>query len=80
MPGSNHLKLLLLLLAVAVVPAYAGDTAREWLGAMSEAQQSLNYDGTFVYLHDGKLEAMRIIHQNVGGDEKERLSDGKEKG
>jgi sigma-E factor negative regulatory protein RseB len=72
-PGSNHLKLLLLLLAVAVMPAYAGDTAREWLGAMSEAQQSLNYDGTFVYLHDGKLEAMRIIHQNVGGDEKERL-------
>ncbi len=73
MPGSNHLKLLLLLLAVAVMPAYAADTAREWLGAMSGAQQSLNYDGTFVYLHDGKLEAMRIIHQHVGGGEKERL-------
>ena len=28
---------------------------------------------TTVYLHDGKLDAMRIIHQNVGGDEKERL-------
>jgi sigma-E factor negative regulatory protein RseB len=64
---------LLLLLAAAVVPAHAADTAREWLNAMSEAQQSLNYDGTFVYLHDGKLEAMRIIHQRDSAGEKERL-------
>lgn len=73
MPGSKLLRPLLLLLAVAVMPAYAGETAREWLSAMSRAQQSLDYDGTFVYLHDGKLEAMRIIHQRVGEDEKERL-------
>jgi sigma-E factor negative regulatory protein RseB len=64
---------LLLLLAAAVVPAHAGDTAREWLNAMSEALESLNYDGTFVYLHDGKLEAMHIIHQRDSGGEKERL-------
>jgi sigma-E factor negative regulatory protein RseB len=64
---------LLLLLAAAVVPAHAENTARQWLDAMSEALQNLNYDGTFVYLHDGKLEAMRIIHQRDGEDEKERL-------
>jgi sigma-E factor negative regulatory protein RseB len=65
---------LLLLLAAAVVPAaYAENTAREWLDAMSEALQDLDYDGTFVYLHDGKLEAMHIIHQLNGGVERERL-------
>jgi sigma-E factor negative regulatory protein RseB len=64
---------LLLLLAAVVAPAHAEDTARQWLEAMSEALQNLNYDGTFVYLHDGKLEAMRIIHQRDGEDEKERL-------
>jgi sigma-E factor negative regulatory protein RseB len=64
---------LLLLLAAAVVPAQAGNAARQWLDAMSEALQNLNYDGTFVYLHDGKLEAMRIIHQRDGEGEKERL-------
>jgi sigma-E factor negative regulatory protein RseB len=62
-----------LLLVAAVVPAHAEDTARQWLDAMSEALQHLDYDGTFVYLHDGKLEAMRIIHQRDGEGEKERL-------
>jgi sigma-E factor negative regulatory protein RseB len=64
---------ILLLLAAAVIPVHAGDAAREWLDEMSEALQNLDYDGTFVYLHDGKLEAMRIIHQRDGEDEKERL-------
>ncbi|MDH3526580.1 MAG: MucB/RseB C-terminal domain-containing protein [Gammaproteobacteria bacterium] len=62
----------LLLLAVAG-QASAQDQAREWLGDMSRALQTLNYDGTFVYLHDGKLEAMRIIHQLGSTGEKERL-------
>lgn len=64
---------LLLLLVAAAVPVHAANTARQWLDDMSEAMQSLDYDGTFVYLHDGKLEAMRIIHQRDGEDEKERL-------
>lgn len=62
----------LLLLAVAGHAA-AQDQAREWLGSMSRALQTLNYDGTFVYLHDGKLEAMRIIHQQGSTGERERL-------
>ena len=55
----------------------AGDTsphsARQWLDSMSGALQTLNYDGTFVYLHDNRLEAMRIVHQASPGGEKERL-------
>jgi sigma-E factor negative regulatory protein RseB len=64
---------LLLLLLAAVVPAHAEIPARQWLDAMSKALQNLDYDGTFVYLHDGKLEAMRIIHQRGSEGEKERL-------
>ena len=51
----------------------APNSARQWLDSMSSALQTLNYDGTFVYLHDGKLEAMRIVHQAGAGGEKERL-------
>jgi len=51
----------------------APSNARQWLDSMSGALQALDYDGTFVYLHDGKLEAMRIVHQNSAGGEKERL-------
>jgi sigma-E factor negative regulatory protein RseB len=54
-------------------PAVAQETARQWLDAMASAVQGLNYDGTFVYLHDDKLEAMRIIHQLQDTGERERL-------
>ncbi len=60
------------LLAVAG-QAFAGDSARQWLDGMSNALQLLNYDGTFVYLHDGKLETMRIVHQASEQGEQERL-------
>jgi len=49
------------------------DSARQWLDRMFRSLQSLDYDGTFVYYHDGKLEAMRILHQASAGGEKERL-------
>jgi sigma-E factor negative regulatory protein RseB len=64
---------LLLLLVAAVIPAHAEIPARQWLDAMSDAMQNLDYDGTFVYLHDGKLEAMRIIHRRSSEGVKERL-------
>jgi len=53
--------------------AYAEDSARDWLDEMSSALQTLDYDGTFVYLHDDKLEAMRIIHRMDAGGQRERL-------
>lgn len=37
-------------------------TARDWLERMMQAVQSLSYQGTFIYLHDGQLESMRIVH------------------
>ena len=53
--------------------AAADQDAREWLREMSEATQELNYRGTFVYLHQGRMEAMRIIHRAAEGGEHERL-------
>ncbi|MCP3870827.1 MAG: transcriptional regulator [Gammaproteobacteria bacterium] len=46
---------------------------REWLEAMKVAIHSLNYEGTFVYLHDNQLELMRIVHVVNQGGEHERL-------
>jgi sigma-E factor negative regulatory protein RseB len=61
------------LLLVAAGQASAQDSARQWLDEMSSALQTLDYDGTFVYLHDGRLDAMRIIHQMSDGGQRERL-------
>ena len=40
---------------------------------MVDSVHSLNYEGTFVYLHDNHMETMRIIHAVDGNDEHERL-------
>jgi sigma-E factor negative regulatory protein RseB len=83
MPRNKGVKGLLLASLVVSGPvfmqaAFATDgttpqSARQWLDSMSGALQTLNYDGTFVYLHDNRLEAMRIVHQVSPGGEKERL-------
>jgi sigma-E factor negative regulatory protein RseB len=44
-----------------------------WLERMSEAMRNLNYQGTFVYLHDDQLESMRIVHARDEQGERERL-------
>jgi sigma-E factor negative regulatory protein RseB len=63
----------LVLLAAAATSAVAAPNAQDWLRAMSQASQDLTYRGTFVYLHDGRLEAVRIIHRAAEGDEQERM-------
>lgn len=67
------MKWLVPLLLVAGGQLHARDNARQWLDEMSRALQTLDYDGTFVYLHDGRLDAMRIIHQASEGGQRERL-------
>lgn len=67
------MKWVVALLLLAAGPLGAREEAQQWLEDMSAALRTLDYDGTFVYLHDGKLEAMRIIHLADGGVEKERL-------
>lgn len=44
-----------------------------WLQRMVQATHNLNYEGTFIYEHDGHLQTMRIVHGAGEGGERERL-------
>jgi sigma-E factor negative regulatory protein RseB len=52
--------------------AAEGD-ALHWLDRMSQAVQQRNYVGTFVYLHNGRMETMRVVHRRDHEGERERL-------
>ena len=62
-----------LMLLLAATAGAASQNAQDWLREMSQATQDLTYRGTFVYLHNGRLEAVRIIHRAAEGDEQERM-------
>jgi sigma-E factor negative regulatory protein RseB len=70
-------KIVLSLLLVAVSHggfASNGDNdVKAWLQRMVNAVHSLSYEGTFVFLHNGQLESMQIVHSADQGGEKERL-------
>ena len=63
------------LLAFSSLPAGAEErNAQQWLAQMTETLKTLNYRGTFVYLHDGQVETLELAHgytPDVG--ERERL-------
>jgi len=64
------------LLTVASLAATADtqeDDVRIWLQRMVNAVHSLNYDGTFIFLHNAQLESMQIVHTVDNNGEKERL-------
>lgn len=58
-----------------VTPAYSAisDDARTLLEGMAQAVHELNYQGTFIYRHDGNMQTMRIYHGAYPDGEKERL-------
>jgi sigma-E factor negative regulatory protein RseB len=51
----------------------ADDGARDWLAKMARAVRNLDYEGTFVYQHDSRLDTLKIIHKIVDGVPHERL-------
>jgi len=51
----------------------AAEEARQWLERMIQATQTLNYEGTFIYLQGSHVEAMRIIHGSGPDGERQRL-------
>jgi sigma-E factor negative regulatory protein RseB len=51
-----------LLLSPQALLAEEDQSARDWLERMMRAVQHLNYQGTFIYLHENQLETMRIVH------------------
>jgi sigma-E factor negative regulatory protein RseB len=75
-----------LLLSFAVLAAVAGGAGAEtrstalpgtpqgWLERMSRALRNRSFEGTFVYLHSGQIETMRIAHEaQADGGERERV-------
>lgn len=61
------------LVATAAVHADDNRDAKRWLDRMSQAMRNLNYEGTFIYWHNNRMEAMRIVHAVKDGNEHERL-------
>ncbi|MDA1107265.1 MAG: MucB/RseB C-terminal domain-containing protein [Proteobacteria bacterium] len=65
-----------LLLLAPLSPLWAADSAKEaraLLEKMAQATRTLNYDGTFVYMHEGRLMTLRILHGADVKGERERL-------
>ncbi|HDP89046.1 MAG TPA: transcriptional regulator [Thioalkalivibrio sp.] len=67
------MRLVVLIFALFPALAFATDDARQWLDRMSHAVQSLSYEGTFVYSHDGRMETMQIVHALGPDGPRERL-------
>ena len=69
-----HLQRQSLLFAVFLFsPLACAGEAEAWLSKMNNAVHSLNYSGTYVYINEGQLETMQIVHRKDKDGERERL-------
>jgi sigma-E factor negative regulatory protein RseB len=50
-----------------------GQEATEWLSRAAQAARSLNYSGTLVYQHGGRVETTRVLHLADSTGEHEKL-------
>ncbi len=57
-----------------IVPVAYGQEAADWLQRAAAAAQQLNYVGTVVYQHAGRVEMSRLLHLFDSNGESERLS------
>ena len=71
-PGIRSLGLGLLSLGL-IGTAHAGEVARSWLDRMNTAIEELNYVGTFVHLHDGRADTLRVAHRYQDEKVSERI-------
>ena len=63
-----------LLLSVSLsLSCLAADDPQAWLERMSSAMRQMNYQGTFIYIADGRMETMRITHVVDEQGSRERL-------
>jgi sigma-E factor negative regulatory protein RseB len=70
----RHAALLGLVATIALAPAaFAADDAAAWLQRAAYAARTLNYQGTIVFQHGGRVETSRLTHLNDNGTELEKL-------
>jgi sigma-E factor negative regulatory protein RseB len=62
-----------MLAALACAEAARAEDAAAWLARAANAARSLNYVGTIVFQHSGRVETSRLIHLSDGGTELEKL-------
>ncbi len=65
------------IVALFMLPALSWseqEDAQVWLDKMTHAVQSLNYEGTFVFMHGDNVETMQIVHGYDKTGVKERLT------
>lgn len=66
-------RLLLALLFTLAGPLQAAVGADAWLERIAPALRNLDYQGTLVYVADGRVETLRVFHRIDGKRERERL-------
>ncbi|MGH8501081.1 MAG: MucB/RseB C-terminal domain-containing protein [Gammaproteobacteria bacterium] len=57
----------------APLPAWCAQDAKVWLDKVADAVQSLNYEGTFIFIRGDKVDTMRIVHGRNEHGVRERL-------
>ena len=62
-----------LLIAVLGLPVVHAESVEMWLDKMNKAIHGLNYTGTYVYINDGRIDTMQIVHRVDEQGERERL-------
>jgi sigma-E factor negative regulatory protein RseB len=64
------------LLAILALPqgAWSGQDAKAWLDKMTRAMHSLNYEGTFIFMHGDRVDTMQILHERGEKGVRERLT------
>jgi sigma-E factor negative regulatory protein RseB len=73
LPARLGMFLALSLLAQASLADDVIQRASDLLARMADALRSLNYEGTLVYSHDNRLEALHLVHRYEAGQVQERL-------
>ena len=59
---------------VSLVTTNVEPDGHELITKMLDHADQINYQGTFVFMHNGRLDSMRIVHGVVDGEVKERLT------
>lgn len=62
-----------LMMAAWTAPAAVAQDAAAWLARAATAARQLNYSGTIVYQHGGRVETSRLVHVYDAGGELEKL-------
>jgi sigma-E factor negative regulatory protein RseB len=53
--------------------AWSDQAAKAWLDKMSEAVESLSYEGTFIFMHGDQVDTLRIVHERTEQGIREHL-------